>query len=78
MLVIITSPHRKAGLAYDLWRDHYGKDDADILVVRGPSTAFNPTLNPKIIEAALARVTGMRGWREYADRAVAVYEALPR
>jgi hypothetical protein len=55
MLVIITSPHRKAGLAYDLWRDHYGKDDADILVVRGPSTAFNPTLNPKIIEAALAR-----------------------
>ena len=55
MLVGITSVYRKAGLAYDKWRKHYGQDDPDILVVKGPSTAFNPTLPQSIIDAALER-----------------------
>jgi len=52
MLIGISSPYAKRGLLYDKYRKHYG-NDSDILVVKGPTTAFNPTLNPKIIEDAL-------------------------
>lgn len=52
MLIGISSPWAKRGLLYDKFRKHYG-NDSDILVVKGPTTAFNPTLNPKVIEDAL-------------------------
>ncbi|WP_454105429.1 hypothetical protein [Marinobacter sp. MBR-105] len=52
MLIGISSPYAKRGLLFDKYRKHYG-NDSDILVVKGPTTAFNPTLNPKIIEDAL-------------------------
>lgn len=55
ILVIITTAYRKAGLAYAKWHAHFGKDDDDVLVVYGPSTAFNPTLPQHVIDAALAR-----------------------
>jgi hypothetical protein len=55
MVIGISTPHKRAGLLYERWRDFYGRDDDDVLVVRGPSLAFNPTLDPKIIEQALAR-----------------------
>jgi hypothetical protein len=35
-------------------RDFFGKDDADVLVVAGASTDFNPTLDAEKIEAARA------------------------
>ena len=54
MLVGITSPHRKSGLAYERWRDHYGRD-GDILVVRAPSLRLNPTIDSRIIDDAMAR-----------------------
>jgi len=55
MLIGITTPYRKAGLAYQKWKQHFGKDEDDALVVKGPSTAFNPTLPQSIIDAALAK-----------------------
>jgi hypothetical protein len=54
MLVILSSPYRKAGLLHQLHRDHFGKDSDDVLVVAGPSTAFNPTLDQDMIAAAQA------------------------
>jgi hypothetical protein len=55
MIIGISTPHKRAGLLFEKWRDYYGTEDDDILVVRGPSLVFNPTLNPKLIEQALAR-----------------------
>jgi hypothetical protein len=54
-LVMISTPWKRAGLLYDLWAKYFAKDDPDILVVHGRSTAFNPTLDQRIIDDALAR-----------------------
>lgn len=53
MLVAISSPYRSGGLLYDKVREHYGKD-GDVLVIKAPTTALNPTIDPDIIERALA------------------------
>jgi hypothetical protein len=55
MLVGISTPYRRSGLLFDRWRTSYGKPDNDVLVVKGPSTAFNPLLPLSVITAALER-----------------------
>ena len=54
IIIGISSPHRKAGLLYEKWREHYGQD-GDVLVVRAPSIALNPLLDAKEIDAEIAR-----------------------
>jgi hypothetical protein len=53
MIVGISSPYRKAGLLYDKYARHFGKDDDRVLVIRAPSLTLNPTLDPAIVERAL-------------------------
>jgi hypothetical protein len=55
MLIGISTPYRRSGLLFDRWRRFYGTADDDVLVVRGPSTAFNPTLPQSVIDQALER-----------------------
>jgi hypothetical protein len=55
MLVGISSPYRRQGLLFDRWRDAYGKNDPDCLVVRGATRVFNPTVPQRTIDTALAR-----------------------
>jgi hypothetical protein len=55
MLIAISTPYRRSGLLYQMWKDHFGKDDDDILVVHGASRVFNPTLDQRVIDAALKR-----------------------
>jgi hypothetical protein len=52
MLVVLSSPYRRAGLLYTLHRDYFGKDSDDVLCVAGPSVAFNPTLDLGMIATA--------------------------
>jgi hypothetical protein len=52
MLIGISSAYRRMGLLYQKFRDHYGQDDAEVLVVRGSTETFNPTIDRQIIEAA--------------------------
>jgi len=55
MLIGIGSPYRRLGLLYAKHRDHFGKsraDGTDVLVVRGATGRFNPTLDVSIIERA--------------------------
>jgi hypothetical protein len=54
MLIGISTPYRKGGLLYRMFRDHYGRDGDDVLVIRAPSIVFNPTLDQAIIDRALA------------------------
>jgi hypothetical protein len=55
MLIGISSPYRRSGLLFDKWRDHFGQDSDDVLVVHGPSRTFNEQLPQEIIDDALAR-----------------------
>jgi hypothetical protein len=54
-IIGISTPYRKSGLLYERWKEHYGKDDSDVLVVKAPSLALNPTLDPIEIAAELQR-----------------------
>jgi len=53
MLIMISTPHKRSGLLYQRFRDHYGKDGGDVLVVRGSTLTFNPSFDAKIIERSL-------------------------
>ena len=50
----ISTGYRKIGLLYQKWRDHFGHDGDDVLVVQGPSSQFNPSLDLGMIERATA------------------------
>lgn len=52
MLISISSPYRKAGLLYAKHRDHFGRDDDDVLVIQAPSALLNPTLDTGVIDRA--------------------------
>src|SRR5262249_54966492 len=47
------TPYRKSGLLYRKFVESYGRDDAEVLVIRAPSIALNATLDPKIIDRAI-------------------------
>jgi hypothetical protein len=53
-LLVISSPYMRRGLIYDAYRDHYGRNDTDHLVVKAPWHLMNPTLPQATIDAALA------------------------
>src|SRR5262249_35008701 len=80
MVVGISTPYLRSGLAYQKWEKHFGKDDDDTLVIHGPSTAFNPTIPEKVISAALARdpIRARSEWlAEMARRRVRVPVSRP-
>jgi hypothetical protein len=54
MLVGISTVYRKSGLLYAKYCDHYGKDDDAVLVVKGPTTVFNPTIDQQLIAQQMA------------------------
>lgn len=53
LLIGISSPWAKRGLLYEKYRRHFAQA-GDVLVIKAPTTTLNPTLNPRIIEDALA------------------------
>jgi hypothetical protein len=55
MLIMISSAHKRSGLIYDQWKDHYGRDDDDVLVVKGTTRQFNPLFDQGVIDKALAK-----------------------
>ncbi len=67
MKILISSPYRRSGLLYERWLAAFGKNDADVLVIHGSSLAFNPTLDPAIIEAELAKDRARAGAEYLAE-----------
>ncbi len=53
LLIGISSPWAKRGLLYAKYQKHYGQP-GDVLVVKGPTSLFNPTLDPQVVADALA------------------------
>jgi hypothetical protein len=52
VLLIASSPYRKAGVLYAVFARHFGRDDAPTLVWRGTTLEMNPTLDPDVVERA--------------------------
>ena len=52
MLVAISSPYRRAGLLFTKFRDHFGKDSDDVLVIKAPTNLLNPTFPADVIAKA--------------------------
>lgn len=53
MVIGISSPYRKAGLLYRKYKEHYGHD-GDVLVIKAPTRALNPTIPQEKVDEALA------------------------
>lgn len=70
MLIIISTAHKRTGLLYQRWKECFGRDDADALVVRGSTLQFNPSFDAEVIEKDLARDPQLYGaeynseWRD--------------
>ncbi len=54
MLIGISTPYRRIGLLHQKFKDSFGEDDADVLVVQGGTTTFNPMLTEAAIAAQRA------------------------
>jgi hypothetical protein len=52
ILLMASSPYAKRGVLWQAFRQHFGKDDARMLVWRGTTAEMNPPLDPEIIREA--------------------------
>jgi hypothetical protein len=50
-LVVISSPYRRAGIAWETYRRYYGTSDADVLVLQASTLMLNPTIDRKFLDA---------------------------
>ena len=56
LLIAVSSPHARRGILWESFRRNYGADgDPEILVAKGASRTFNPSLPQKIITRTLER-----------------------
>jgi hypothetical protein len=55
LLIGISTPFTRTGLAHERWDKYFGHNDDDILVCGGASTTFNPTIPERVVSAALSR-----------------------
>ncbi len=54
--MIISSPYARRGELWETYRQHYGANgDPLILVAKGPSRTFNPTLPQRVIDRAMEK-----------------------
>jgi hypothetical protein len=55
-LMVISSPYARRGELWAAYRRHYGpKGDPRVLVAKGPSRTFNPTLKQSVVDRAYER-----------------------
>ncbi|MDA8351002.1 MAG: hypothetical protein M0038_19795 [Pseudomonadota bacterium] len=53
-LLGLSSPHARRGHLFDMYQRHFGNDASDVLIVKAQHSQLNPTIDPKIIERAMA------------------------
>ena len=69
-LILISSAHKRSGLLYQRWKDCFGRNEDDVLVVKGTTLQFNSTFDRTIIEQQLAEDRALFGaeylseWRD--------------
>jgi len=53
VMIVISTPYRKAGLLYRKYCDYFGKDSDDVLVIKAATRLLNPTIDQAVIDAAM-------------------------
>lgn len=51
ILIAISSPYRRSGLLYEKYRDYFGKNSDNILVIQASSETMNPTIDKTMVAA---------------------------
>lgn len=70
LLIGISTTHRRWGYLYNVWKNHFGKEDSDTLIWVAPTLRMNPTYSEKKINRFMKRdVSAARSeyfceWRE--------------
>jgi hypothetical protein len=70
LMILASSPYRKAGALFNRWRDYFGRDDAEVMVWQAPSRVMNETIPQEIIDNAMrddparAKSEYLAEWRE--------------
>jgi hypothetical protein len=54
-LLTISSPYSKYGVVWEAYHDHYGKDDAPILIWKAPTTVMNPLITEQFVQEQIER-----------------------
>jgi hypothetical protein len=54
MSILISTVYRRSGLLYERFKEHFGKDSDDTLIVKGSTRQFNPQVSETIIARQLA------------------------
>jgi len=52
LLIGLSSPYAKRGLLYEKYRDHFGRDDSNVLVWQADTATMNPQVDRREIEQA--------------------------
>ena len=52
LLLCISSPYARRGALWDAYRAHHGQDGDPVLVWQADTRSMNPTVDPRVIEAA--------------------------
>jgi len=55
LLIGISTPYGKFGLLYEIYKQHYGVEESDILVWKAPTMTMNPTYQQSLIDRLLKR-----------------------
>ena len=55
MMILISTAYKRSGLLYEHFKDNFGKDDDDVLVVKGTTREFNNLFPQAEIDKDLAR-----------------------
>ena len=55
MLLCASSPYARRGSMWDAFREHFGKNDDQVLFWRAPTRTMNPCVPQRVIDEALAR-----------------------
>jgi len=63
MMVGISTPYTKSGHLWNMYNEHYGKNESRILVIQASSLVMNPSLNKKTIESQI--VMDVKNQSEY-------------
>jgi hypothetical protein len=56
MLMVLSSPYREQGILFDAYREHFGNDASDdVLVVQADTRSLNPTIKQSVIDRLYAK-----------------------
>jgi hypothetical protein len=67
MLLAASSPYARRGVLWQMYRRHYGQNEASALIWRAPTRTMNPTVSASLVDAAIERDPASAGAEYLAE-----------